>query len=82
MRKLLFLLVCIIGGLTISTNAAAIKGDTPHYLATIKIRDYEKLTGKKLSFFNRLGFKIFQHKLRQSMNADGSTAIILAIIFF
>ncbi|MGB8193569.1 MAG: hypothetical protein WCF67_16685 [Chitinophagaceae bacterium] len=41
-------------------------------LADIKATDYAKLTGKKMKFFDRVGFKIAQKKLRNSINADGT----------
>jgi hypothetical protein len=42
------------------------------YLAHMKPADYTKLTGKKMKFFDRVGFKIAQKKLRSSINADGT----------
>jgi hypothetical protein len=41
-------------------------------LADMKAVDYAKLTGKKMRFFDRVGFKIAQKKLRSSINADGT----------
>jgi len=41
-------------------------------LADIKVADYEKLSGKKMRWINRLEFKLAQRKLRQSINADGT----------
>lgn len=41
-------------------------------LADIKVSDFAKLTGKKLKFFDRVGFKIAQKKLRHSINSDGT----------
>ncbi len=41
-------------------------------LADMKAADYAKLTGKKMRFFDRVGFKIAQKKLRSSINADGT----------
>jgi len=43
-----------------------------HDLAYIKVADYEKITGKKMSFFKKVEFKIAQRKLRHSMNEDGT----------
>lgn len=40
-------------------------------LSTISAKDYEKLAGKKMNFFNRLTFKMAQHKLAKCMDADG-----------
>ncbi|HEY0678905.1 MAG TPA: hypothetical protein VGD17_11505 [Chitinophagaceae bacterium] len=41
-------------------------------LADMKATDYAKLTGKKMKFFDRVGFKIAQKKLRSSINEDGT----------
>ena len=41
-------------------------------LADIKAADFAKLTGKKMKFFDRVGFKIAQKKLRSSINSDGT----------
>ncbi|HYE55048.1 MAG TPA: hypothetical protein VD996_09405 [Chitinophagaceae bacterium] len=41
-------------------------------LADMKAADYAKLTGKKMRFFDRIGFKIAQKKLRNSINVDGT----------
>lgn len=41
-------------------------------LATMKAADYAKLTGKKMNFFDRAGFKIAQKKLRNNINPDGT----------
>jgi hypothetical protein len=41
-------------------------------LATMKAADYAKLTGNKMTFFDRVGFKIAQKKLRNNINADGT----------
>ena len=41
-------------------------------LATMKVADYAKLTGKKMNFFDRAGFKIAQKKLRNNINPDGT----------
>ena len=43
-----------------------------HDLAYIKAADYEKITGKKMSFLKKIEFKIAQRKLRRSMNEDGT----------
>jgi hypothetical protein len=43
-----------------------------HDLAYIKVADYEKITGKKMSFFKRVEFRLAQKKLRNSINEDGS----------
>ena len=43
-----------------------------HDLAYIKVADYEKITGKKMSFFKKVEFKIAQRKLRNSINDDGT----------
>ena len=41
-------------------------------LSTIGVTDFEKLSGRHLNFFDRLGFKLAQRKLRNSINADGT----------
>ena len=41
-------------------------------LAWMKPAELTKLTGKKMSFADRVGFKIAQKKLRSSINADGT----------
>lgn len=41
-------------------------------LSVIKIKDYEKLSGRHLNFFERLTFKAGQKKLRNSFAADGT----------
>ena len=41
-------------------------------LAFMTPADYTKLTGKKMKFVDRVGFKIAQKKLRSSINSDGT----------
>ncbi|MEO8406714.1 MAG: hypothetical protein ABI480_19025 [Chitinophagaceae bacterium] len=41
-------------------------------LSTIKVRDFEKLTGKKMNLLDKVGFKLSQRKLRSGIRADGS----------
>ena len=41
-------------------------------LAYIKVADYEKVTGKKMTFAKKIQFKLAQRKLRKSINADGT----------
>ena len=41
-------------------------------LSSIKIKDFEKLTGNKMKFFDKLGFKAAQRQLRNNINYDGS----------
>jgi hypothetical protein len=41
-------------------------------LSVIKVKDYEKLTGKHLNFFEKITFKAGQRKLRNSISADGT----------
>jgi hypothetical protein len=41
-------------------------------LSTIKIKDFETLTGKKMKFFDKLTFKGAQKQLRNNINNDGS----------
>ena len=41
-------------------------------LADMKMSDFQQLRGKKMKFFDRLGFKLAQRKLRNSIAADGT----------
>jgi len=41
-------------------------------LSEIKVADYEKLAGKKMRWIDRIGFKLAQRQLRNSINADGT----------
>ena len=41
-------------------------------LSVIKIKEFETLTGKKMKFFDKIGFKLSQNKLRNSINLDGT----------
>ena len=41
-------------------------------LSQMKVKDLEALTGEKMSFVDKVGFKIAQNQLRHSINADGS----------
>jgi hypothetical protein len=41
-------------------------------LSKISIKDFEKLSHKKLSFFDKIGFKLGQKKLRNKIEADGT----------
>ena len=41
-------------------------------LLVIKIKEFETLTGKKMKFFDKVGFKLSQNKLRNSINLDGT----------
>ena len=41
-------------------------------LSTINVKDFENISGRHLKFFDRLGFKLAQKKLRNSINADGT----------
>lgn len=41
-------------------------------LSTIKMKDMETLTGKKISFVDRLTLKAAQRQLRNNINYDGS----------
>ena len=41
-------------------------------LSTISVKEYEALSGKKLGFFDKIGFKLGQKKLRNKLEADGS----------
>ncbi|MBL7758077.1 MAG: hypothetical protein JNL59_11815 [Chitinophagaceae bacterium] len=41
-------------------------------LSRMSPRELQKLTGKKMGFFDKIGFKISQKKLRSSINPDGT----------
>ena len=41
-------------------------------LSRIDVKDFETLSGRKLHFFDRVGFKLAQKKLRKSISADGT----------
>ena len=41
-------------------------------LSTINLKDFEKISGRHLNFFDRLGFQAAQRKLRKSIDADGT----------
>ncbi len=40
--------------------------------STMKVKDYEKLSGKNLNFFQKIAFKSNQKQLRKSIAADGT----------
>lgn len=39
-------------------------------LSQIRVKDFEKLTGKDMKLFDKIGFKLAQKKLRRSINND------------
>ncbi len=41
-------------------------------LSQISIKDFQGLTEQKMNFFERLGFKMAQRKLRNNINPDGT----------
>jgi len=41
-------------------------------LTTIKVADFEKLSGKKMGLFRRVEFKMAQRQMRHSINKDGT----------
>lgn len=41
-------------------------------LSKIDVKEFETLSGRHLNFFDRLGFKFAQKKLRKSINDDGT----------
>jgi hypothetical protein len=41
-------------------------------LSRIKTRDLQELTGNKMKLFDRIGFKVAQKQLRESINNDGT----------
>lgn len=51
-------------------------------ISQIKIKDYEKLSGEKMNFFQRIGFKITQGQLRKSINKNGYFSNRKSEIFF
>lgn len=41
-------------------------------ISTMNASEFEKISGKKLGFVEKIAFKIGQHKLKKSINADGT----------
>lgn len=41
-------------------------------LANISVKDFESLSGKKMGFFDKIGFKLGQKKLRNKIEEDGT----------
>ena len=41
-------------------------------LSTMSVKDLEALTGKKMNLVNKVSFRVAQHKLRMSINNDGT----------
>lgn len=41
-------------------------------LSTIKVKDYEKISGRHLNFFQKMSFKAGQRQLRKSIAEDGT----------
>ncbi|HTM91850.1 MAG TPA: YqaE/Pmp3 family membrane protein [Flavisolibacter sp.] len=41
-------------------------------MSRIKVKEFESLTGNKMSLANKLGFKLFQKQMRNSINYDGT----------
>jgi len=41
-------------------------------LSRIRVKEVEALTGKKMSFIEKAGFRATQHKLRMNINYDGT----------
>jgi hypothetical protein len=41
-------------------------------LSQISVKDFEKLSGEKMKFFDKVKFKAGQHELRKNINEDGS----------
>lgn len=41
-------------------------------LSRISVKDVQKLTGRKMSVADKIGFRIAQHKLRSNINPDGT----------
>lgn len=40
------------------------------WFATVSIHDYEKIRGKKLNFFERMAFRLNQHRAKQLLKRD------------
>ena len=41
-------------------------------LSRISVKDFQVLTGQKMNFFDRMGFKVAQKRVRNSINEDGT----------
>jgi hypothetical protein len=41
-------------------------------LSRISVKEFQALTGRKMSFFDKVGFKIAQKKVRDNINRDGT----------
>src|SRR3954470_4013625 len=41
-------------------------------LSRIKVKDFEALTGHHMKFADKMGFKLAQHQLKNSINSDGT----------
>jgi hypothetical protein len=41
-------------------------------LSQMKVKDFEKISGKEMKFTDKIGFKIAQKELRNSINNDGT----------
>jgi uncharacterized BrkB/YihY/UPF0761 family membrane protein len=41
-------------------------------LSQIKVKEFESISGKKMKFVDKVGFKIAQRELRNSINSDGT----------
>jgi hypothetical protein len=41
-------------------------------LSPVKVKEFESLSGKKMKFTDKIGFKIAQRELRNSINNDGT----------
>jgi hypothetical protein len=93
MRKTFFLLVFFSGFSSYAIPLAA-KTAQPLFLtsppkqplriiASLKIKDIRKLTGKKLTLKEKIAVLILKHKLKHRVNEDsqlGQTAFIIAIV--
>jgi hypothetical protein len=42
---------------------------------TLKPSEYKELTGKKMSFKERISLKLFQHRFKDDINADGTVNV-------
>jgi hypothetical protein len=81
----------VIPAATVDVNASKVFPPvnflTAGKLATMRVKDFEKITHQKLTLKEKMAFKIFQHKLKKELKAKekgkpskGKTAMILGII--
>jgi len=81
----LFSIVTPVSSATTSSSSTEIIPGGPKYknIATLKIKDIQKIVGRKLTLKEKIGFTILKHKVkRQSKNNQkkGQTALIFGIV--